>query len=116
MHGDPWRCETGRCCISSAIPRTTRCGVLLRAAIVVPVWRRSLSFAVSGDSSQTPLFTIFGSVALLMFVDFPGNRPNRALAYAGLALNGAVLITLGTLVAAASLVPRSRRCSFSAWR
>ena len=32
-------------------------------------------------------------------VDFPGNRPARALAYCGLGFNGAVLITLGTLVA-----------------
>jgi hypothetical protein len=58
----------------------------------------AVSFAVGGGS-QTPLFTIFGSVALLIMVDFPGNRPARALAYGGLAFNGAVLITLGTLVA-----------------
>lgn len=68
----------------------------LRAAIVVPV-AAAVSFAVAGGS-QTPLFTIFGSVALLILVDFPGNRPARALAYGGLAFNGAVLITLGTLV------------------
>ena len=58
----------------------------------------AVSFAVGGGS-QTPLFTIFGSVALLILVDFPGNRPARALAYCGLGFNGAVLITLGTLVA-----------------
>jgi len=69
----------------------------LRAAVVVPV-AAAVSFAVGGGS-QTPLFTIFGSVALLILVDFPGNRPARALAYCGLGLNGAVLITLGTLVA-----------------
>ena len=68
-----------------------------RAAIVVPV-AAGVGFAVGGGS-QTPLFTIFGSVALLILVDFPGNRPARALAYAGLGLNGCVLITLGTLVA-----------------
>jgi uncharacterized membrane protein YgaE (UPF0421/DUF939 family) len=68
-----------------------------RAAIVVPV-AAAVGFAVGGGS-QTPLFTIFGSVALLILVDFPGNRPARALAYAGLGLNGLVLITLGTLVA-----------------
>ena len=45
------------------------------------------------------MFSIFGSVALLILVDFPGNRPARALAYGGLGVNGAVLITLGTLVA-----------------
>ncbi|MBE1550850.1 hypothetical protein GGC64_004890 [Mycobacterium sp. OAS707] len=69
----------------------------LRAAVVVPS-AAAVSFAVGGGS-QTPLFTIFGSVALLILVDFPGNRPARALAYCGLGFNGAVLITLGTLVA-----------------
>jgi uncharacterized membrane protein YccC len=68
-----------------------------RAAIVVPV-AAAVSFAVGGGS-QTPLFTIFGSVALLILADFPGNRPARALAYCGLGFNGAILITLGTLVA-----------------
>jgi uncharacterized membrane protein YccC len=68
-----------------------------RAAIVLPI-AAAAGFAVGGGS-QTPLFTIFGSVALLIMVDFPGNRNTRALAYCGLALNGAVLITLGTLVA-----------------
>ena len=69
----------------------------LRAAVVVPV-AAAVSFGVGGGS-QTPLFTIFGSVALLILVDFPGNRPARALAYCGLGCNGAILITLGTLVA-----------------
>lgn len=68
-----------------------------RAAIVLPI-AAAVSFAV-GESSQTLLFTMFGSVALLILVDFPGNRPARALAYCGLAANGAALITLGTLVA-----------------
>ncbi|HTF10519.1 MAG TPA: FUSC family protein, partial [Asanoa sp.] len=69
----------------------------LRAAIVLPV-AAAVSFTVGGGS-QTPLYTIFGSVALLIMVDFPGNRPARALAYCGLGLNGAVLITVGTFVA-----------------
>jgi uncharacterized membrane protein YccC len=69
----------------------------LRVAIVLPT-AAAVSFAVDGGS-QTPLFTIFGSVALLILVDFPGNRSARALAYCGLGFNGAVLITLGTLVA-----------------
>ena len=34
----------------------------------------------------------------MVLADFPGNRPTRALAYTGLGINGAVLITLGTLV------------------
>jgi uncharacterized membrane protein YccC len=69
----------------------------LRAAVVVPI-AAAVSFAVGGGS-QTPLFTIFGSVALLILVDFPGNRPARALAYCGLGFNGVILITIGTLVA-----------------
>jgi uncharacterized membrane protein YgaE (UPF0421/DUF939 family) len=67
-----------------------------RAAIVVPL-AAAVSFAV-GSNSQTPLFAIFGAVAFLILVDFPGNRPARALAYCGLGFNGAVLITIGTLV------------------
>lgn len=69
----------------------------LRAAIVIPV-AAAVSFAVGGGS-QTPLFTIFGSIALLIVVDFPGNVNARALAYAGLGFNGAILISVGTLVA-----------------
>lgn len=68
-----------------------------RAALVVPV-AAAVGITV-GTSSQTTLFSIFGSVALLIMVDFPGNRPARALAYGGLGVNGVVLITLGTLVA-----------------
>jgi uncharacterized membrane protein YccC len=69
----------------------------VRAAVVVPL-AGAVSFAVAGNS-QTPLFTIFGSFALMVLADFPGNRQTRAAAYAGLGINGAVLITLGTLVA-----------------
>lgn len=68
-----------------------------RAAIVVPI-AAAASFLVAGDS-QAPMFAIFGSVALLIITDFPGNREARALAYAGLGFNGAVLIAAGTLVA-----------------
>ena len=68
----------------------------LRAAVVMPV-AAAVGFAVGGDS-QTPLFAIFGTVALLIMVDFPGNRPARALAYGGLGINGAILLTLGTLI------------------
>jgi uncharacterized membrane protein YgaE (UPF0421/DUF939 family) len=69
----------------------------VRAAIVVPIVG-AVAFAVGGGS-QTPMFAIFGSVSLLVMVDFPGNRAARAVAYGGLAFNGAVLITLGSLVA-----------------
>ncbi|KGI70543.1 fusaric acid resistance protein [Mycolicibacterium rufum] len=70
----------------------------VRAAATVPV-AAAVSFAIAGGNSQTPLFTLFGSVALLVFSDFPGNRQNRAVAYAGLGLNGMVNIALGTLIA-----------------
>jgi len=68
----------------------------VRAAIVVPV-AAAVSFRIG--ASQTPLFTIFGSFALMVLADIPGNRQNRALAYTGLGINGAVLIAVGTLVA-----------------
>ncbi|WP_396904741.1 FUSC family protein [Mycolicibacterium phlei] len=69
----------------------------VRAAVVLPI-AAAISFSVAGGS-QAPMFTIFGSVSLLILVDFPGNRAARALAYSGLAVIGTVLITLGTLVA-----------------
>ncbi|MDT5011087.1 MAG: hypothetical protein QOH57_2704, partial [Mycobacterium sp.] len=67
----------------------------VRAAIVVPI-AAAVSFRIG--ASQTLLFTIFGSFALMVLADFPGSRANRALAYAGIGVNGAVLIILGTLV------------------
>lgn len=67
-----------------------------RAGLVVPV-AATVGFTVG--SGQTPLFTIFGSIALLIVVDFPGNRGGRAVAYVGLGVVGAGLIVLGTLVA-----------------
>lgn len=69
----------------------------VRAAIVIPI-AAAAGFAL-GSGSQTPLLTIFGAIALMILVDFPGNTNTRALAYCGLGFNGAVLITIGTLVA-----------------
>lgn len=69
----------------------------LRAALAIPL-AAAASFAVAGDG-QAPVFAIIGSIALLIAVDFPGTRTTRAAAYAGLAVTGAVLITLGTLAA-----------------
>jgi hypothetical protein len=73
----------------------TRCAVRC-AAIVVPV-AAEVSYVVGG-LSQTALFTLVGAIWLLVIVEFPGNRQVRALAYCGLGINGAVLITAGTLV------------------
>jgi uncharacterized membrane protein YccC len=66
-----------------------------RAGLVLPV-SAGVGFLFGGG--ETPLFAIFGSIALLIVVDFPGNRSGRAVAYAGLALVGAALIVLGTVV------------------
>jgi uncharacterized membrane protein YccC len=73
----------------------------LRAAIVVPV-AFAFSLSVVG-SDPMALFAAFGSMALLVFVDFGGSRRARLRAYVLLVLAGAPLIALGTL------------CSRSAW-
>jgi uncharacterized membrane protein YccC len=73
----------------------------LRAAIVTP-----LAFVLSLvviDVKQMALFAAFGSMALLVFVDFGGSRRARLRAYLLLLVAGAVLIVLGTL------------CSRSTW-
>ena len=90
-----WRRAANR--IHTRDPENDGARRALRAAIVIPI-AAAASFAVGGGT-QTPLFTIFGSIALLIVVDFPGNMNARALAYAGLGINGAVLITAGTLAA-----------------
>jgi len=69
----------------------------LRAAVVVPV-----NFAIGSQlisSAPVATFAAFGSFALLMFAIFPGNLATRIGSYVVLALTGAVLITVGTLVA-----------------
>jgi uncharacterized membrane protein YccC len=72
-----------------------------RAAIVMPA---VFAFAdnVIGQP-QTSIFAAFGSIAMLVLVDFAGPPRTRLLAYLGLACVGAVFITLGTL------------CSRNAW-
>ncbi len=69
----------------------------LRVAVVVPAVF-ALGSQVIGNA-QLATFAAFGSFALLMFANFPGNRAARAGAYLGLAVTGAALITLGTLLA-----------------
>ena len=51
----------------------------LRAAIFIPV-AAAIGFAVAGDT-QTPVFALIGSIALLIAADFPGTLATRALAY-----------------------------------
>ncbi|MCB1265878.1 MAG: FUSC family protein [Mycobacterium sp.] len=73
-----------------------------RAAIFIPI-AAALGFAVAGDT-QTPLFALVGSIALLIAADFPGTAATRAMAYAILAVVGTVLITVATLAAPHPLV------------
>jgi uncharacterized membrane protein YccC len=68
----------------------------IRAAVVVP-----LNFAIGSvviGNAQVATLAAFGSFALLLFVEFPGNRASRAAAYGMLAVTGVVFITLGTLL------------------
>jgi hypothetical protein len=69
----------------------------LRAGVAIPL-AAMVSYLVAG-TTQAPIFTLVGSIALLIVVDFPGSLSNRAMGYAGLAVSGALLITLGTWAA-----------------
>ncbi|SPM30085.1 FUSC family protein [Mycobacterium terramassiliense] len=69
----------------------------VRAAIMVPA-TAGFAFGVVGGKA-VPLYALLGAFWLLVVTEFPGNRQQRAVAYLGLAVNGFVLITLGTLVA-----------------
>jgi uncharacterized membrane protein YgaE (UPF0421/DUF939 family) len=69
----------------------------VRAAIMVPL-TAGFAFVVVGGK-VVPLYALLGAFWLLVVTEFPGNRQQRAVAYLGLAVNGFVLITLGTLVA-----------------
>lgn len=74
----------------------------LRAGIAVPL-AATVSFLVAGDT-QAPVFTLVGSIALLIVADFPGSTGTRAFAYGGLGFVGLVLIGLGTWAAPHPLV------------
>ena len=67
-----------------------------RAAIVMPSVF-ALADEVIGNSTVA-IFSAFGSLAMLLFVDFGGSMRERLAAQVSLALAGAVLICLGTLV------------------
>ena len=82
--------------IENRDPEFDAVGRAARAGLVIPI-AAAIGFAVG--SGETPMFTIFGSIALLIVVDFPGNRAGRAVGYAGLGAVGAALIALGTWVA-----------------
>ncbi|MBO0894321.1 MAG: hypothetical protein J2O39_08075, partial [Acidimicrobiales bacterium] len=67
----------------------------VRMAVVQPAVF-AFTFLVIGNA-QVAIFGAFGVVALLLFVDFAGDRASRLASYMMLALAGVVLITLGTL-------------------
>ena len=69
----------------------------VRAAVAIPL-AATIAYLFSGNA-QTPVFTLVGSMALMVAADFPGTVATRALAYAGLAVIGTILITVGTLAA-----------------
>ncbi|MCW2979438.1 MAG: protein of unknown function YccS/YhfK [Solirubrobacterales bacterium] len=67
----------------------------VRAAIVVPA-----AFAIGLKVFELPqmaLFAAFGSLGMLLFVDFAGTRRMRLLAYLATVLVGCLTISLGTL-------------------
>src|ERR1700686_1069569 len=68
-----------------------------RAAVTVPV-AAAVARAVA-PGPEAPLYALLGAFWLMVVVDFPGNRQNRAVGYLGLGLNGIILLALGTLVA-----------------
>lgn len=67
----------------------------VRAAIVMPA-AFALSLVVV-DDKQMALFAAFGSMSLLVFVDFGGTPAERLRAFVILVLAGAAMIALGTL-------------------
>lgn len=73
-----------------------------KLAVVSPV-ALATAQVVSGDP-QTGIFASFGTIALLLFVDFPGDRPARLGAYIGLATASAALIVVGTLASEVAVV------------
>lgn len=72
----------------------------LRAAIVAPA-AFALSLEVVG-LTEMALFAGFGSMALMVFVDFGGDRLRRLAAYLALVGFGALFIAVGTLCSRAT--------------
>lgn len=76
-------------------PEWTALHKAIKVAVVVTAGL-AIGTLLIGDA-QLSLFASFGGVAFLLFADFPGSRSARLGAYLGLAVVGAVLISLGTL-------------------
>jgi uncharacterized membrane protein YccC len=73
----------------------------VRAAVLVPVIFALSKYGTANN--QTPLFAVFGSVSLLLFVDFGGPLRIRVRSYVVLWLVGAVFVTVGTLCSTTSV-------------
>ena len=69
----------------------------LRAGFAIPL-AALVSYLIAGPS-MTPVFTLVGSIALLIVANFPGSVGNRAMGYAVLGVSGMALIALGTWAA-----------------
>jgi hypothetical protein len=67
----------------------------LRAAVVVPAVFAVAQYGTS--NGQTPLYAVFGAVAILLFANFGGSRSVRTRAYLGLWVVGALFLSVGTL-------------------
>ncbi|MEQ7009176.1 FUSC family protein [Actinopolymorpha sp. B17G11] len=76
-------------------PQRHAVGRALRGAIVIPTLF-AFAHVVIGNR-QVALFAAFGAFALLVMVEFSGRRSTQVVAYAALALTGAVMIAIGTL-------------------
>ncbi|MTD14789.1 hypothetical protein GIS00_12645 [Nakamurella sp. YIM 132087] len=76
-------------------------GEALRKAVRVAIVAPALLAVIRlfSDNTQLMAFAVFGSVAMLLFTDLPGDRPARFAGYLGLTLAGVVLITVATLLA-----------------
>jgi uncharacterized membrane protein YccC len=79
----------------SAVGDSAAAKTAARAAIVMPAVF-ALADKVVGQP-QTSLFAAFGSIAMLVLVEFTGPPKARLVAYLGLASVGGAFITLGTL-------------------
>ncbi len=65
----------------------------VRVAVIAPL---ALALAAVTGNAQVMVFAVFGSFAVLFFVDFPGSRSARLAAYCWLAIFGAGFIVIGT--------------------
>src|SRR6202521_5737554 len=73
-----------------------------RAAIVIPPVLAFTTLVL--HSGQNVIFAVFGCFALLVMSDFGGERPARALAYLTATFVGGILVTVGTLASASTVL------------